>query len=66
MCWSRPASGLPGISRGEGVLEYAFDHYRLVRGTPPARARSDHNPLDRKEYLLWVERRVAVPRVRDR
>jgi ribosomal protection tetracycline resistance protein len=53
---------LPGISHGEGALEYAFDHYRPVRGTPPARARSDHNPLDRKEYLLWVERRVAVPR----
>ncbi|MEV4518017.1 translation factor GTPase family protein [Dactylosporangium sp. NPDC049525] len=51
---------LPGISHGEGVLEYAFDHHRPVRGTPPVRARSDHNPLDRKEYLLWVERRVAL------
>jgi ribosomal protection tetracycline resistance protein len=52
---------LPGISHGEGVLEYSFDHYRSVRGTPPTRPRTDHNPLDRKEYLLWVERRVAVP-----
>lgn len=51
---------LPGISHGEGVLEYAFDHYRPVRGIPPTRPRTDHNPLDRKEYLLWVERRVAL------
>jgi ribosomal protection tetracycline resistance protein len=29
-----------------------------VRGTPPARPRTEHNPLDRKEYLLHVARRV--------
>jgi len=49
---------LPGLTRGEGVLECAFDHYRPVRGPAPSRARSDHNPLDRKEYLLHVQRRV--------
>ena len=46
--------------RGEGVLESAFDHYREVRGTVPERARLDHNPLDRKEYLLRVLRRVPT------
>lgn len=49
---------LPALSRGEGVLEYAFDSYQPVRGLIPTRARTDHNPLDRKEYLLHVLRRV--------
>jgi ribosomal protection tetracycline resistance protein len=49
---------LPSLTRGEGMLECAFDHYRQVRGTVPTRARSDHNPLSRKEYLLHVLRRV--------
>jgi ribosomal protection tetracycline resistance protein len=49
---------LPGLTRGEGVLESAFDHYQPVRGTIPTRPRSDHNPLNRKEYLLHVVRRV--------
>jgi ribosomal protection tetracycline resistance protein len=50
---------LPALTRGEGVLEWAFDHYRPVRGPVPARPRTDHNPLDREEYLLHVVRRVA-------
>ena len=49
---------LPGLTRGEGVLESAFDHYRPVRGPVPSRPRTDHNPLDRKAYLLHVLRRV--------
>lgn len=49
---------LPGLSRGEGVLESAFDHYRPVTGTIPSRPRLDHNPLNRKEYLLHVIRKV--------
>ena len=28
---------LPGLTRGEGVLETAFDHYAPVRGEPPQR-----------------------------
>ena len=51
---------LPGVSHGRGVLESAFDHHRPVAGPPPSRPRSDHNPLNRKEYLLRVERRIAV------
>ncbi len=51
-------SRLPGLTRGEGVLETAFDSYQPTRGTTPARPRTDHNPLNRKEYLLHVARRV--------
>jgi ribosomal protection tetracycline resistance protein len=51
---------LPGLTRGEGALETAFDHYApVVRGTVPRRPRTDHNPLNRKEYLLNVTRRVG-------
>jgi ribosomal protection tetracycline resistance protein len=50
---------LPALTRGEGVLESGFDRYEPVRGRIPARPRSDHNPLHRKEYLLHVKRRVA-------
>lgn len=49
---------LRALTRGEGVLEFAFDRYEPVRGAIPARPRSDHNPLNRKEYLLHVVRRV--------
>ncbi|HYS32289.1 MAG TPA: hypothetical protein VEM58_08515, partial [Streptosporangiaceae bacterium] len=52
----RMRSLLPGLTRGEGVLESAFDHYERVRGEIPVRARSDRNPLNRKEYLLRVAR----------
>jgi ribosomal protection tetracycline resistance protein len=47
---------LRGLTRGEGVLENAFDHYEPVRGSPPARPRSDHNPLNREEYLIRATR----------
>jgi len=51
---------LPGLARGEGEWESAFDHYAPVaHGIVPERARTDHNPLNRKEYLLNVTRRVA-------
>jgi ribosomal protection tetracycline resistance protein len=50
---------LPGVTRGEGVLECEFDRYEPVRnGSVPVRPRTDLNPLDRKEYLLHVQRRV--------
>ena len=49
---------LRGLTRGEGVLEFTFDRYEPVRGTAPTRPRTDNNPLNRKEYLLHVLRRV--------
>ena len=51
---------LPGLTRGEGVVECAFDRYEPVSGTPPARPRTDNNPLDRAEYLQRVTRRANV------
>jgi ribosomal protection tetracycline resistance protein len=48
---------LPALTRGEGVLESAFDCYQPVRGPIPTRPRTDRNPLNRKEYLLRVMRR---------
>ncbi|MEU9013394.1 translation factor GTPase family protein [Streptomyces sp. NPDC048479] len=50
---------LPALTRGEGVLECAFDRYQPVTGTIPARRRTDHDPLNRREYLLRVVRRVG-------
>ena len=54
------SSSCPALTRGEGVLESAFDHYQPVRGPYPSRPRTDHNPLNREEYLLRVARRVAA------
>ncbi|MEV5880240.1 GTP-binding protein [Streptomyces sp. NPDC052101] len=51
---------LPGLTRGEGELETAFERYAPVtRGTVPERPRTDHNPLNRKEYLLNVAGRAG-------
>jgi len=47
---------LPAVTRGEGVLESAFDRYQPVSDTIPTRPRSDNNPLNREEYLLRVAR----------
>ena len=49
---------LPALTRGEGVLETVFHRYRPVQGSAPERSRTDHNPFDRREYLLHVQRRV--------
>ena len=49
---------LPALTRGEGVLECAFARYEPMREPFPTRPRSDNNPLNRKEYLLHVLRRV--------
>jgi ribosomal protection tetracycline resistance protein len=51
---------LPALTGGEGLWESSFARHRPVTGTqrPPARSRTDHNPLHRKEYLLHVVRRV--------
>jgi ribosomal protection tetracycline resistance protein len=42
---------LPALTRGEGILETAFERYHPVRGEIPDRPRPDDNPLDREEYL---------------
>lgn len=48
----------PALTRGDGVLECVFDRYHAVPAPIPSRPRTDQNPLDRKEYLLHVTRRV--------
>src|SRR5918992_3397451 len=47
---------LQAPTRGEGILESAFDHYEPVGAEVPTRPRSDHNPLNRDEYMLRVSR----------
>ncbi|MFH9616466.1 GTP-binding protein [Streptomyces pratensis] len=49
---------LPGLTRGEGMLESAFDDFRPVDGPVPHRSRTDRDPLNRKDYLLRTLRRV--------
>ena len=49
---------LSALTRGESVLETAFDRHQPVRGPFPTRPRTDHNPLDRKAYLRQVLRRA--------
>ena len=50
---------LPGLTGGEYALETAFARYQPVTGSPPRRARTDRNPLSRREYLLHVQRRIG-------
>jgi ribosomal protection tetracycline resistance protein len=45
---------LPELTSGEGVLESSFGGYQPVRGAIPSRPRTDHNPLDPKEYIRKV------------
>jgi ribosomal protection tetracycline resistance protein len=49
---------LPGMTGGDGLLEFNFARYRPVPGPPPRRPRTDDNPLNRREYLLRLTRRV--------
>ncbi len=49
---------LPSLARGEGVLECEFAQYRPTSNGVQSRQRTDHNPLDRQEYLLHVLRHV--------
>ncbi|MDQ3541303.1 MAG: GTP-binding protein, partial [Chloroflexota bacterium] len=45
---------LPALGRGEAVFTSAHAGYRPIRGTPPERARTDFDPLNRKLYLALV------------
>ena len=49
---------LTSLTRGEGVLENAFDRYEPVTGVNPSRSRTDHDPLNREAYMLHIARRV--------
>lgn len=44
---------LPGLTRGEGVIESRLDHHAPVRrGSVPRAAAADPDPYDRRGYLL--------------
>jgi len=45
---------LPGWTQGEGVFLSEFHGYQPLNGEVPSCTRYDHNPLNRKEYLLHV------------
>jgi len=47
---------LPTLTRGEGVVDCAFDRYEPASGTSPTRPRTDYDPLNRNDYLLHVAR----------
>jgi ribosomal protection tetracycline resistance protein len=47
---------LPGLTRGEGMLECVFGHYELTGRPVPTRSRSGHDPFHRAEYLRHVTR----------
>ena len=49
---------LPGATRGEGVLDSVFAHYRPVRGEVPVRRRRGADPPHREEYLRSVGRQA--------
>ena len=51
---------LPALTRGEGVLECAFDRYEPVTGVGPTRPRTDHDPRNREVYLQRVTRRANL------
>jgi ribosomal protection tetracycline resistance protein len=42
---------LPGLTRGEGLLESVFARYRPIKNSPPSRPRLGPSPLDRQEFL---------------
>lgn len=47
---------LPSFTEGEGALLVEEGGYRQMTGAFPTRKRMDYNPLNRKEYLLHVQR----------
>ncbi|MBO0781048.1 MAG: tetracycline resistance protein, partial [Ktedonobacteraceae bacterium] len=46
---------LPAFTEGEGVFMVQPSGFLKIEGTFPTRKRMDHNPLNRKEYLLYVQ-----------
>ena len=48
---------LPNLTNGEGLWTSTPAGDRPVEGRPPRRARTDGNPLDRREYTRWLAQR---------
>ena len=51
---------LPGLTRGEGVLECEFGRYEPVNGHAPTRPRSDWNPLNREAIPGFSKSRAVL------
>lgn len=49
---------VPTLTHGEGLLETAASAFHPVTGEVPARRRTDHDPLHRREYLLRVAGKI--------
>jgi ribosomal protection tetracycline resistance protein len=47
---------LPSFTEGEGAFIAQAGGFRKKEGEYPTRRRMDHNPLNRKEYLLHIQR----------
>ena len=47
---------LPSFTEGQGALLIEEGGYRKLVGAFPTRTRMDYNPLNRKEYLLHIQR----------
>jgi ribosomal protection tetracycline resistance protein len=52
---------LPGLTRGEGVLESSFEGYEPVSGDQPTRRRTTANPLNSGEYMMQFARGAIRP-----
>jgi ribosomal protection tetracycline resistance protein len=50
---------LPGLTGGEGALEFEPGGYEPVSGEMPSRRRTTPNPLNREEYLMHIARRTT-------
>jgi ribosomal protection tetracycline resistance protein len=48
---------LPGLSMGEGILEWRPGGYQPIGDNPPKRVRSTPSPLDRDAWLASIARR---------
>jgi hypothetical protein len=45
---------VPHLTQGEGVFITEYGGYQKVQGVTPSRSRTDHNPLNKEEYLRHV------------
>jgi ribosomal protection tetracycline resistance protein len=51
---------LPGLTGGEGALEFDFAGYEPVIGAPPTRRRTTPNPLNLDEYVAHLAGHRAI------
>jgi len=63
LIWASVAKIIALTGSNWGVAEFWFDrHEPVTADPPPARRRTDANPLDRREYLLRLSGRTTSSR----